>query len=98
MTIFIFLSLALECLDISMDASYLRKVTAPDFQSSLFCDRWVYELMAAFLFTGLAKLCITIVLSKSTLNLDDMYGDTEFNVRAIHVVFSFLLEGKGLIN
>ena len=98
MTVHIFSSFALECSDIAFDTTYLRQVTGPTFQSYLFCDRWVYILMSTFTFTGLAKLCITIVLSKSTVNLDYYYEWTEFKVREVHVVFSFLLEGKGLID
>ena len=98
MTVLLFLSLAMECSDIVLDASYLSKVTGPTVQSYFFCDRWVYILMATFLLTGLAKLCITIVLSKWGANLSYGFEITEFLVREIHVVFTFLLEGKGLIN
>ena len=97
MTVFMFLSFVLECSDIAFDAAYLGQVTGPTFQLFFFCDRWVYMLMMAFLFTGLAKLCLTVVLSKRALdNGSDCYGPDMFEIREIHLVFSFLFEGNGI--
>ena len=101
MTLFLFLSFGLECLDIVLDALFLSEVTGPTFQPVLFCHRWVYKLMAVFLFTGLAKLGITIVLStivSSNICKNSKYEVKEFRLREIHVVFSFIFEGKGFIN
>ena len=92
MSIFMFLSFALECTDIVFDATYLREVTSSTFQLFFSCDASVYILMATFLFTGISKCYITVLLSKSRLLSSRNYDLDEFEMREIHLLFTFLLE------
>ena len=92
MTIFMFLSFALECTDIVLDATYLREVTSSTFQVFFSCDGWVYVLMATFLFTGISKCYITVVVSKSRFEWSRNFDLDEFEIREIHLLFTFLLE------
>ena len=99
-------SYVIEYIDILLDILYLREATGPEVQPYFHTDEYIYMLMAFFVFVGIAKCIITMLLAKMwftqwyrveecELILESSFEKTEFEIRSINMIFTCVMEGFG---
>ena len=86
------LTFVVEYFDILFDILYLNEVTGSEFQAYFHSGQRLYKWMAAFLFMGILKCGISLILWK--INFDDWTSldETTFKNRLIHSTSTFIFE------
>ena len=90
MTGLMMLSFVVEFVDIAFDILYFNEVTGSQFQSYFHTGQRLNNFMVAFLFMGIAKSIITLLLGPKTMK--EGFEDGSFYTRLNHIVFTFVFE------